>query len=199
MNLMVKILALISDSLLIPAVLILISMFVYSLYLLGSFFSLYLRVLRSHKVCREVMARIDAGQAIDYEKYRRNEFLLELRAMDELGWNPVRCEKKIADVAQRQNWDLARSKFLVKIGPLTGLMLTLIPLGPALVGLANGDISSMAYNLHLAFTTTVVGIFVGAVGLITYEVKGNWFQEELATLQYALDLKRENMEGNREK
>jgi biopolymer transport protein ExbB/TolQ len=192
---MVKILALISDSLLIPGVLVLISMFVYSLCLLGSFFSLYVRVLRSRKDCRAVMARIDAGENVDYDHYRKSEFLLELYRMDALGWNPIRCEKKIADVVQRQNWDLGRSKFLIRIGPLVGLMLTLIPMGPALVGLANGDISSMAYNLHLAFTTTVVGIFVAAVGLITYEVKNNWFQEEVTMLQHALDLKRENAEG----
>lgn len=40
--------------------------------------------------------------------------------------------------------------------PHKWLMGTLIPMGPALVGLANGDISTMAYNMQVAFSTTVV-------------------------------------------
>ena len=30
-------------------------------------------------------------------------------------------------------------------------------MGPALVGLSTGDIASMAYNMQVAFATTVVG------------------------------------------
>jgi biopolymer transport protein ExbB/TolQ len=187
---MVKILALISDSLMLPGTLLLISMFIYSLYLLGCFFSLYARVLGKRKLARELMRKLDAGEEVNFDNLPRNEFSLKLLQLYRLGWHAVRCEKKIADFSHEQNWDLSRSKFLIKIGPLMGLMLTLIPMGPALVGLANGDISSMAHNLHLAFTTTVVGIFIGAVGLITYEIKNNWYREELVMLQYALDLHR---------
>ena len=34
---------------------------------------------------------------------------------------------------------------------------TLIPMGPALVELSTGDIGSMAYNMQVAFSATVVG------------------------------------------
>ena len=39
---------------------------------------------------------------------------------------------------------------------MLGLMGTLIPMGPALVGLSTGDIASMAYNMQVAFATTAV-------------------------------------------
>ncbi len=190
MNFMVKILALISDSLMLPGTILLVAMFVYSMYLLGCFFSLYLRILGSSRLSKDIIGKLDRGEKLEIGILPKNEFSLKLRQLAELNWHSVRCEKRIADFNQKNNWDLARSKFLIKIGPLMGLMLTLIPMGPALVGLANGDITSMAHNLHLAFTTTVVGIFVGAVGLITYEVKNNWYREEIIRLQYALDLER---------
>ena len=41
---------------------------------------------------------------------------------------------------------------------MLGLMGTLIPMGPALVGLSTGDIASMAYNMQVAFATTVVAV-----------------------------------------
>lgn len=44
--------------------------------------------------------------------------------------------------------DIATSKILAKVGPVLGLMGTLIPMGPALVGLSTGDIASMAHNIR---------------------------------------------------
>lgn len=35
---------------------------------------------------------------------------------------------------------------------------TLIPMGPALIGLSGGDIKSMADNPVIAFATTVIGL-----------------------------------------
>ena len=48
-------------------------------------------------------------------------------------------------------------------------------MGPALVGLAQGDMSSMAYNMQVAFATTVVGLVIAAVGIITLQVKQRWY------------------------
>ena len=42
---------------------------------------------------------------------------------------------------------------MARLGPMLGLMGTLIPMGPALVGLAAGDIAAMAENLQVAAQT----------------------------------------------
>lgn len=47
--------------------------------------------------------------------------------------------------------EMGKYKIMVKMGPVLGLMGTLIPLGPALAGLSSGDISAMAYNMYVAF------------------------------------------------
>ena len=54
---------------------------------------------------------------------------------------------------------LEHTKITSTIGPMLGLMGTLIPLGPALIGLSSGDIGTLAQNLMIAFATTVVGLF----------------------------------------
>ena len=77
---------------------------------------------------------------------------------------------------------------LVKLGPMLGLMGTLIPMGPALVGLATGDISSMAYNMQVAFATTVVGMLIAAVGVLTVQVRQRWYARELNNLEYVRQL-----------
>ena len=65
---------------------------------------------------------------------------------------------------------------------------TLIPMGPALVGLSTGDIASMAYNMQVAFSTTVIGLFAGAIGLMTQQVKRRWYLKDMANLEFITNL-----------
>lgn len=187
MSLIIKIIAVISDSMMVPVTVLLLGLFVYSLYLLGGFFSMYLRLLGERKSAVKAVAALECQAEPEFSGI----FGTRLREMDLLNWDNMRCEKRIADFELECAKELERSKFLVKVGPMLGLMGTLIPMGPALVALANGDISSMAMNMNLAFTTTVLGIFIGAVGFITSSVKSRWFTEEISGLRYALDLQTE--------
>ena len=196
MNFMIQMLTWISDSLLVPVVVLLLALFLYSLVLLGGFFSLYLRLLGYHRELRRLMEQPD-GPDLAALTGRTDPFAVKLKTLAELDWHPIRCEKKIAEFQQSCQWDLERPKFLIKIGPMLGLMGTLIPMGPALVGLAGGDLASMARNIQVAFTTTVVGIFIGAIGLITYSIKNHWYREEIGNLRYVLDLQLHRREQER--
>ena len=62
-------------------------------------------------------------------------------------------------------------RVLMKLGPAFGLMGTLIPLGPALVGLATGDLETLAHNLMIAFSTTVVGLTVSSLAYLAATVR----------------------------
>ena len=98
--------------------------------------------------------------------------------------SPAHVQRLLADFEIAADKDLAISKTLTKMGPMLGLMGTLIPMGPALVGLSTGDIASMAYNMQVAFATTVVGLVIAAVGVITLQVKQRWYAREMNDLEY---------------
>lgn len=100
---------------------------------------------------------------------------------------PLR-QRLVADFEIEADRDLATSKTLSKMGPMLGLMGTLIPMGPALVGLSTGDIASMAYNMQVAFATTVVGLFAAAIGFITQQVKQRWYLRDLSNLEFVAEL-----------
>jgi biopolymer transport protein ExbB/TolQ len=185
----------ISSSLMLPVIVLLLVAFLYSLALLGEFFSLYIRLLKGHKNLKKIMSEIDTINNFDFSNMPHCSFSDKLKKLILLDWHPVHCDKYIADCHTNYARELERLKFTLKIGPMLGLMGTLIPMGPALVGLANGDISSMAYNMQMAFATTVIGIFVGAIGLITFSVKKLWYNEEIANLQYVLDLQLYHKDG----
>ena len=65
-------------------------------------------------------------------------------------------------------------------------------MGPALVGLAAGDIASMAYNMQVAFATTVVGLVVSAIGFLTQQVRERWLSSNLAMLEYLAQVVRQS-------
>jgi biopolymer transport protein ExbB/TolQ len=61
---------------------------------------------------------------------------------------------------------------------------TLIPLGPALTGLASGDMKVMAQNLVVAFTTTVIGILIGSLAYGIGLVRRGWYARDLSDLEF---------------
>ena len=87
------------------------------------------------------------------------------------GGSAAQREKVLADFEAGCETDLAPARTMARLGPMLGLMGTLIPMGPALVGLAAGDIVAMAENLQVAFSTTVVGLFVGGTGFAVQQAK----------------------------
>jgi biopolymer transport protein ExbB/TolQ len=83
--------------------------------------------------------------------------------------------------AQRR---LGRTRMLVRAGPALGLMGTLIPLSPALTGLANGNTTALSQDLRIAFSVTVVGLLIGAVAFAISLSRDRIYGQDLSDLQY---------------
>jgi len=83
--------------------------------------------------------------------------------------------------AQRR---LGRTRMLVRAGPALGLMGTLIPLSPALTGLAAGNTSTLSHNLRVAFSVTVVGLMIGAIAFGLSLWRDRMYSQDLSDLQY---------------
>jgi biopolymer transport protein ExbB/TolQ len=79
---------------------------------------------------------------------------------------------------------LERNRVLIRVGPMLGLMGTLIPLGPALVALSGGNINELSSNLIVAFSSTVVGLLIGAVFLTINMVTRRWYMQDLRDMEY---------------
>jgi biopolymer transport protein ExbB/TolQ len=77
-----------------------------------------------------------------------------------------------------------KSKIVMRVGPMLGLMGTLIPMGPALAGLASGELGMMAHNMQIAFATTVIGVFCGVVGFVLNTIERRWYAQDLADLAW---------------
>lgn len=192
MNYISDILFWISTGLLVPVVVLLILFFLRSLLLLGNFFGQYLQIRKTDKVFREKIMNLTSETLDDFRKSLpenpKSPLLKTLVLLMDSADSRPRRQLLLSDYEVAADKDMALSKILSKMGPMLGLMGTLIPMGPALVGLSTGDISSMAYNMQVAFATTVVGLFSAAIGFITQQVKQRWYTQDLNRLEFVSEV-----------
>jgi biopolymer transport protein ExbB/TolQ len=97
---------------------------------------------------------------------------------------PDRMAKCLADFDLASLQRLERTRLLVRFGPALGLMGTLIPLSPALAGLAKGDVTQLSDNLRVAFSVTVLGLLIGAVAFAISLVRDRFYAQDLSDLEY---------------
>jgi len=192
----------ISNGLLVPVIVGLLYFFVNSILLLGIFFNQYLTHSKQTKLLKKTL---DSLRADDMEKLTVEAGKLPQSNFTGFLCNIIEAPSKaysnrlLADYEVRSDAELGKYKLLTKFGPILGLMGTLIPMGPALAGLATGDVASMAYNMQIAFATTVVGLFVGAIGYVLLQIKQRWFVADLADLEFIADLKEQNTSNTTDK
>jgi biopolymer transport protein ExbB/TolQ len=90
---------------------------------------------------------------------------------------------------------LERTRILVRVGPILGLMGTLIPLSPALIGLASGDTTQLAESLTTAFSVTVLGLLIGGIAFVISIVRDRMYSQDISDMEYLLEL----LEGDTER
>lgn len=202
MNYVSDIMYWISTGLLVPVVVLLIFFFGRSLLLIGSFFGQYLAIRRTSTLISKELEMLNKENihTLIEKLPQKNQSLVViymqrlLNAKDNI---PLR-QRLLSDFDIEAEKDLSVSKTLGKMGPMLGLMGTLIPMGPALVGLSTGDIASMAYNMQVAFATTVIGLFAAGIGYVTQSVKQRWYLQDLTNLEFVAGLLNENEKKNYE-
>ena len=190
MSTVIQILNWISTSLLLPVIVLLLAALGAALISLGGFCATYLTLLQEKKKRNALLKKIRSSSDFKEQDIADSGIFADhIKKLFYFGFDELECEKYISEVEQEYERELERSRFLTKTAPMLGLMGTLIPMGPALAGLASGDIANMAYNMQIAFATTVVGCTVAGISLLIYSVKKHWYIEEITNLRYVLDRK----------
>ena len=183
-----QILFLVSDSLLIPDIIVLLVLFVRALFLVGSFYNQYITKYKNERQLRPILnqltpERMEELQAALPEK-DNSLYIKYLRAILARPAEDTYADYMITNFENDAEKDVVTSKLLAKVGPVLGLIGTLIAMSPALTGLSRGDISKMASNMQVVFATTVVGLVVSLVGLVTLQFKQRWYAKEVNQLDY---------------
>lgn len=178
----------VANSLLIPDIIILLFLFGRSLLLIGSFYDQFMTKRKNDKAIGNTIKELsnlglDELRAV-IPKNDNSLFIKYLRDLLTTPPSEAYSDFLISNFENEADKDLSLSKMLAKMGPVLGLIGTLIAMSPALVGLSTGDISGMAYNMQVVFATTVVGLVVSAIGLVTLQTKQRWYAKDVNNLDY---------------
>jgi hypothetical protein len=114
------------------------------------------------------VAAIEAGIAVG----ERFGGLGRLRAAGDVG--------ALQKVARHR---LERADLLARIPPMLGLMATIIPLGPGLAALGQGNPAQLASAVTVAFDATVLGLVAGIGGLVVGKLRRRWYEEALEAME----------------
>lgn len=129
----------------------------------------------------------DAAAFLNAAKIKKGSVAEALKTLVEAAQDRTLIEKRIADFENFTKAKCRRVEQLVKIGPALGLMGTLIPMGPALLGLAQGNLDVLASNLVVAFSTTVVGITIALIASIALAAQKKWGYADFALINFVVD------------
>lgn len=192
MNLISNILYWISTGLLVPVIVLLIFFFIRAIILIGAFFGQYMNYRKTTSSLYGRISSLTPATLPEFEASLPAKagslVTLYAKKIIESRDNSARIDLLLSEYEIEADKTISTSRVLTKMGPILGLMGTLIPMGPALVGLATGDIASMAYNMQVAFATTVVGLVVSAIGFLTQQARERWAMKEVTMLEYLAEV-----------
>jgi hypothetical protein len=81
----------------------------------------------------------------------------------------------LAGLRQAGKRRIERADFITRIAPMLGLMGTLIPLGPGLAALGEGELTILTTAMTVAFDTTVIGLLAGIIGFVLGRMRRRWY------------------------
>jgi biopolymer transport protein ExbB/TolQ len=176
----------ISSAFLLPVLAAVVLAFVYATYLVGQFLSEAL----DRRTNRASLAELYAGRP-SRERFLALGWKVEMsrfrRLVEAHYGSEAVLEKLVVDLENQMRRRVERLGILGRIGPILGLVGTLIPLQPALAGLARGDMQVVGANLLVGFTTTVIGLLVGGTCYAISVVVRNWYQQDVTEMHFLLD------------
>ena len=84
---------------------------------------------------------------------------------------------------------------LARVAPMVGLLGTLIPLGPGIMALGEGNTEMLSRSLLTAFDTTALGLIIAVLAMVISAVRKRWYKDYMvnfdALMECILEIERE--------
>lgn len=194
-----NLLHLIAESLLIPVVIVLLTFIIYAILSLGGFITEKFSrdkfdVGKTEKLVRAISKSNNPEEMKEEVRNSKlppshKKVLLTIIFNYDIGPKSRKAlATKLIEEEELQYSNITqKTDILVRLGPTMGLMATLIPLGPGLAALGNGDINTLAQSLIIAFDATVTGLAAGSIGFIISRYRKKWYADDLSILEAIVD------------
>ena len=78
---------------------------------------------------------------------------------------------------------LENPRIASRVTPMLGLVATMIPMGPALKSLSDGNLAQVSENLTIAFSAVILALLAASITYWVVNVRRRWLAEELLEIE----------------
>lgn len=117
-----------------------------------------------------------AWQAL--QRRRGNAGAFELAAL-----HGARPQLALAELEAEAMKRLEFIRIATRVTPMLGLVATMIPMGPALRALGDGQLADVAQSLTVAFSAVILALLAAAITYAVAHVRRRWYADELLQLE----------------
>lgn len=188
----------VSSGLQIPTIIILILLILLTIVMLGSFFAELLTERRTLKLnipklvdqlqgksTAQMKAVVASSSLLTRQKAAAQELISRVTYPEDT--REALARQLIADEESRYGKIVKITDLTARVAPMFGLMGTLIPLGPGLIALGQGDTATLSSSLLIAFDTTVAGLISGAISYVVSGFRKSWYEEYMIGLETIME------------
>ena len=198
-----------ANALMVPAMIILAALILISIFLLGTLIVEY--------VTEKRLARQSLPDAINALEEADASQMSEVICNTKLLWGQkaallmvannaglpsdalfALAKGEVAGFEARYQRIVGLTNIIAKVAPMMGLVCTLVPLGPGIVGMGNGDLTTLSSSLGVAFDGTVAGLVAAMVAMIVSHIRSRWYGSYQVALEAMMTTVLEKADGARE-
>ena len=178
-----------------PVIILLLLLLVVTIFLIGWLIS---EIFTEHRHLKEELPHLvdvlnetktseETKEAIRKSRLlkRQRNALLELLSHPDI--TPLMRESLAARIVEEEQNVYSRririSDIIAKIGPILGLLGTLIPLGPGIIALGQGDTITLSSSLLTAFDTTILGLLSAGTAMVISTIRKSWYNNYMSVLE----------------
>lgn len=167
----------VSNTFLTPVLLLIIALFLYSIFQTGIFFA------QMYKRKRNLS---------NYNVYLSKQIDNTIHGYPIMKYLITKGFSSIEDIEIYAHKRLENTSIVTRISPMLGLVATMIPMGPALKALSAGNIQGISENLIIAFAAVIFALITSSITYWITSVRKRWYAHELKDI---LELQKVNNEN----
>ncbi|WP_072681323.1 MotA/TolQ/ExbB proton channel family protein [Arcobacter sp. LA11] len=154
----------VSNTFLAPILILIVLLFIYSIFEIGVFFTQWFKRKKSEK---------------NYKKFLKNEQFEFIKGYAIVNYLVNSGFNSLEDLEVHAYKKLQNTSIITRVAPMLGLVATMIPMGPALKALSSGNVQGISENLIIAFAAVIFALITASITYWITTVRKGWYAHEI--------------------
>jgi len=154
----------VSNLFLAPVLLLVVALFVYSFFQIGIFM---MELIQRRK------------NAVAYKKYSDESIVEELKGYPIYSYFVKNRNADSDELELLAYKKIEAISIVTRVAPMLGLVATMIPMGPALKSLSDGNIQGISENLMIAFAAVIFSLITASITYWIVSKRKGWYAGEI--------------------